>query len=144
MSHPIYARDVRRVAAPSEPRPDPAPPTRPAPGGIPEPEPGPFQDMPGWIWRAYLSAWAMLFGLFLVFFTTNTSATFMVIIASFFGAMAFGLPLALVAQKPTGCTRTKIIDTHCGPMSAGAAAAQIVLIPVGAVLGLVAFILLAM
>ena len=109
------------------------------------PEIGLFQDVPKWIWTTFLSAWALLFGLFIVFFTTNAAAAFVVTIAALFGLMAFGLPMTLAAQRKCGDHECRgIVQTHTGPLSAGAAAAQIVLVPIGAVIGLIAFITLAM
>jgi hypothetical protein len=106
---------------------------------------GLFQDVPKWIWTSFLSAWTLLFGLFIVFFTTNSAAAFVVTIAVLFVLMAFGLPMALAAQsKCQDYECMGIIHTHTGPLTVGAAAAQILLVPVGAVIGLIAFITLAM
>ncbi len=106
---------------------------------------GLFQDVPGWIWGTFLSAWAMFFGLMAVFFTTGGGAIFAVSIAVFFAGMAFGLPIAMAAQSNcAGYECSASIDTHTGPLSAVQAGVQITLIPVAAVLGLTAFIALAM
>ena len=63
--------------------------------GIQEASPKPkeiglFQDIPGWIWRIFFSAWATIFLLFLVVFTTNASATFVVTISALTGLMMLG------------------------------------------------------
>ena len=106
---------------------------------------GLFQDIPTWIWRIFFSAWATIFGLFLTIFTTNAEATFVVIISALTGGMAFGLPLPLAAQsRKDNVKSVSIVHTHTGPLSPPAAAAQIVLIPIGGVIGLTAFILFAM
>lgn len=111
----------------------------------PEPNSDVFGDIPRWIWIAFLSAWALLFGLFLVFFTTNGSATFMVVTAAFFALMTLGLPAALGTQtKRRQRPGQRIIATRSGPLPLSAAATQILLIPVGAVIGLIAFIILGM
>jgi len=108
-------------------------------------EAGLFQDIPPWIWRMFFHAWAMIFVLFLMVFTTNASATFVVTIAALTGLMILGLPAALAAQsRRSNVSYGNTIHTHTGPLSANAAAAQIVLIPVGGVIGLTAFILFAM
>jgi hypothetical protein len=109
------------------------------------PDASPFSDIPRPIWTAFLSAWAVLFGLFLIFFTTDGPATLAVVTASFFGLMLLGLPAALGAQakSPRG-VRSRFIVTRNGPLPNGAAATQILLIPVGAVIGLSAFIALAL
>lgn len=110
-----------------------------------EPNSDVFGDIPGWIWIAFLSAWALLFGLFLVFFTTNGEATFMVMTAAFFALMTLGLPAALSTQTKRGPHHgQRIIATRSGPLPLRAAATQILLIPVGAVIGLTAFIILGM
>jgi hypothetical protein len=104
----------------------------------------PFRDIPRWIWTIFLIAWATLFLLFPLFFATDSGAAFAVTIAILFAGMAFGLPIAMTAQAPrTDGRRTGPIVTRSGSLSQGAAATQILLIPVAAVLGLTAFILLA-
>ena len=109
------------------------------------PDMAPFADVPRAIWIAFLSAWALLFGLFVLFFTADGQAALMVVTASFFALMTLGLPAALCAQSTsTARDHRRIIDTRTGPLAIGAAATQILLIPVAAVVGLAAFILLAM
>jgi hypothetical protein len=107
-------------------------------------EPGPFQDIPKPIWIVFLSAWALLFSMFVVFFTVNAAASFVITIVALFTIMAFGLPAALAAQgRCEGHRCGKIVQTHTGPLSIGAAGAQIAAVPVCAVIGLTAFIILA-
>ncbi|HEU5483205.1 MAG TPA: hypothetical protein VFU80_08975 [Sphingomicrobium sp.] len=104
----------------------------------------PFRDIPRWIWVAFLCAWASVFGLFILFFATDGGARFAVTIASLFALMAFGLPMAMAGLSGSGDHKCGgIIQTRSGPLSAKAAAAQIVLIPFAAVMGLTAFIALA-
>ena len=129
------------AAAPSESdnadRPNPAPPRT-------VPEIGLFEDIPGWIWKAFLGAWAAFFGLMFVFFASSPTALFMVTVSSLFAVMLFGLTKALSAQSRCGdyfCDGA--IQTHTGPLSPHAAAAQIVLIPVAVAIGLIGFVLLA-
>ena len=109
------------------------------------PDIGLFRDIPRSVWVTFLSAWAMFFGLMILIFATDAAAMFVVTIAALFGAMAFGLPMALAAQSkcdPYDCKG--IVQTHTGPLSVRSAGAQIALIPVAAVIGLAAFILLAL
>ncbi|HEX6374685.1 MAG TPA: hypothetical protein VFZ91_03085 [Allosphingosinicella sp.] len=111
----------------------------------PPPNVGLFQDIPQWIWTIFLSAWAIFFGLMILFFATTSAAAFVVTIAALFGLMAFGLPMALAAQSQCGkhdCAG--MIDTHTGPLCAAAVGTQIALIPVAVVVGLIGFIVLAM
>ena len=109
------------------------------------PEPGPFQDIPRSIWTIFLSAWGLLFSMFVLFFTVNPAVSFVVTIAALFALMAFGLPMAMAAQaRCDGYKCSNIIQTHTGPLSVTAAGTQIVLVPVCAVFGLAAFITLAM
>jgi len=106
---------------------------------------GPFQDIPQGVWVLFLSAWACLFMLFVLFFTVTLEAAFVVTVAALFGLMAFGLPWVMARQgrcDGPGCRG--IVHTRTGPLSVTAAATQIVLIPVGAVIGLTAFIAFAM
>jgi len=104
-----------------------------------------FGDVPRSIWITFLSAWGLLFGLFLLFFTADAPSTLSVVTASFFGLMTLGLPGALGAfskSRSRGWPRT--VMTRNGPLPTRAAAAQILLIPFGAVIGLMLFVLLAL
>lgn len=106
---------------------------------------GLFGDIPSAIWMAFLSTWALLFGLFILFFTRDGPATLAVVTSSFFALMLLGLPAALRMQaRPTSHVRSRIVVTHNGPLPVGAAAIQILLIPVASVIGVTAFILLAL
>ena len=106
---------------------------------------GLFDDIPGWIWKVFLGAWGTFFGLMFVFFATSPTALFMTTVAVLFGLMTFGLIKALAAQSRCGdYTCEGAIDTHTGPVSARAAGAQIALIPVAVVIGLLGFVVLAM
>jgi hypothetical protein len=108
-------------------------------------EPGPFQDIPRPIWTIFLSAWGLLFGMFVLFFTANPAASFVVTISALFALMAFGLPMAMAAQaRCDGYKCPNIIQTYTGPLSAAAAGTQIVLVPVCAAFGLIAFVALAL
>ena len=107
--------------------------------------PGPFQDIPRAIWIIFLSAWGVLFTLFILFFTVTPEAAFVVTVAALFGLMAFGLPVVMATQgrcKSHECSRD-VVHTRTGPLSVIAAGTQIVLIPVAAVIGLAAFIAFA-
>jgi hypothetical protein len=120
-----FVRDDERTSAPSLP-------------------PSPFGDIPGPIWTAFLSTWALLFGLFLIFFTKDGPAAMSVVTASFFALMLLGLPAALGAQTLCPERQSKgSIQVHTGPISVGAAATQILLIPVASVIGLTLLIILA-
>lgn len=115
----------------------------------PAPEPklsvGLYGDIPRPIWVAFLSAWALVFVLFVLFFSTNGQATLMVLTASFFALMTLGLPAAL-GSVATSEKRPwpRVIVTHSGPLPVMAAAAQILLIPFAAVIGLIGFIAFGM
>jgi len=107
------------------------------------PKIGLFSDIPRWVWIVFLSAWALLFGLFVLFFATNGESRFAITIASLFALIAFGLPATLASQSDCGSHDCKgVIHTRSGPLTVRAAATQILLIPVGAVIGLTAFIIL--
>jgi hypothetical protein len=109
------------------------------------PDSGLFRDIPSSIWTAFLSAWALLFGLFLVFFTKDGPATLAVVTSSFFALMLLGLPAALGAQaKSPKRRRSRVIMTRNGPLPVRAAATQILLIPVASVIGVSLFVLLGM
>ena len=105
----------------------------------------PFRTSPKSIWSIFLSAWALLFTLFILFFTTTPAAAFVVTVAALFGLMAFGLPAVMAAQgRCEGHECSGIVHTRTGPLSVAAAGTQIVLIPVAAVIGLTAFVVLAL
>lgn len=104
-----------------------------------------FTDIPRSIWTAFLSAWAMLFALFIIFFSKDGQATISVVTASFFALMILGLPAALAAQSSGTSQRwPRVIMTRSGPLPVRAAATQILLIPVCAVFGVILFILVGM
>lgn len=106
---------------------------------------GLFRDIPSSIWIAFLSAWALLFGLFLAFFTKDGPATLAVLTSCFFALMLLGLPTALGAQaKSPPRRRARVIATHNGPLPFRAAATQILLIPVASVIGVTLFVILGM
>lgn len=110
-----------------------------------DPQPGPFQDIPGSIWAVFLSAWGLLFLTFALVFTVNPAATFVVTIAVGFALMAFGLPAVMAAQaRCDGFKCPTVIQTRTGPLSVAAAGAQIVAVPVCALIGLAAFIMVAL
>ena len=108
-------------------------------------EPGPFQDIPHSIWRIFLAAWATLFALFILFFAVNAAAAFVVTISSLFALIAFGLPSLMAALgRCEGHQCGDVIQTYTGPLTVAAAGVQIALIPIAAVIGLAAFIGLAL
>ena len=107
-------------------------------------DPGPFQDIPRWIWTLFLSGWSAIFLLFVLFFATDGGAAFAIAIDLMFLSMAFGLPLVMAAQGHCdGYECQEIIQTRSGPLSQRAAAVQIALIPIAAAFGLAACIILA-
>lgn len=109
------------------------------------PDEGLFGDIPRAVWIGFLSAWAMLFGLFLIFFTANGRAALDVVTSSFFALMILGLPAALAGLSKTPSRPwPRTIMTRSGPLPTRVAAIQILLIPVAAVIGLALFILLAL
>lgn len=106
--------------------------------------PGPFQDIPKWIWSIFLCGWGAIFLLFVLFFATDAGAAFAITIAVMFLFMALGLPIAMAAQGHCdGYECERIIQTRSGPLPQRAAAVQIALIPVAAAFGLMVFIILA-
>jgi hypothetical protein len=105
----------------------------------------PFNDVPGSIWTGFLGAWALMFGLFLVFFTKTGPATMAVVTACFFALMLLGLPAALSAQAGSAKQPHRtVVETHTGPVSVREAATQILLIPATGVIGLVILIIAVM
>ncbi len=104
---------------------------------------GLFDDVPTAIWKVFLTAWAVVFTLFALFFSTDRSAAFVIVISCFFAMMAFGLPIALAAQSRRIREPTGLIQTQSGPLTAWEAGAQIASIPVAAIIALACFILFA-
>jgi hypothetical protein len=104
-----------------------------------------FGDIPSSIWTAFLGSWALVFALFLLFFATDGPAALAVVTSCFFAMMILGLPATLAAQSKSAHRRwPKFVETRSGRLPVGAAATQILLIPVGAVIGLTAFVILAL
>ena len=104
---------------------------------------GLFDDIPTSIWKVFLTAWVVVFGLFVLFFATDRSAALAVAISCFFAMMAFGLPIALAGQSKRKRAPVRLVETHSGTLTAFEAGAQIASIPVAAVIALTCFILLA-
>ena len=108
-------------------------------------EPSVFGDIPRFVWVAYLSAWALLFGLFLAFFATDVPAALAVLTSTFFAFMLLGLPAALGAQaERVPRPPARVIVTGSGALPVSSAAIQILSVPVGACIGLTGFILFAL
>ncbi len=125
-------------------RPEPAPGTPSANEDVAAAPPGLFHDIPRWIWTAFLAGWAGFFLLMWLFFAVNSEATFAVVVAMLFGLMAFGLPIVMARQSNRARPRPiEVVHTHTGPVSVRAAAAQIAMIPIAVVIGLLGFILFA-
>jgi hypothetical protein len=104
---------------------------------------GLFDDIPSSIWKVFLTGWAVVFGLFAMFFSTDRSAAFAIVISCFFVMMGFGLPIALAAQSRHDRKPTDMVQTHSGSLTPFEAGAQIASIPVAAVIALTCFILFA-
>jgi len=104
-----------------------------------------FGDIPRPIWIAFLSSWAVFFGLFVLFFAGDGPATIAIVTSCFFALMILGLPAALGAQaRSPSRPWQRTVRTGSGSLPVGAAAAQILLIPVAGVIGLIGFIVLAL
>jgi hypothetical protein len=111
----------------------------------PPAEMAPFADIPHGVWIAFLSVWGLLFGIFIFAFATDGPAALVVLTATFFAIMTLGLPTVLCGHAKRATRQCpQVIATRNGPLPLAAAATQILLIPVGTVLGLTAFIVLAM
>jgi hypothetical protein len=104
---------------------------------------GLFDDVPTSVWKVYLTGWVVVFGLFALFFATDRSAAFVIVISCFFAMMGLGLPIALAAQSKRDHKPIRLVQTHSGPLTAFEAGAQIASIPVAAVIALTCFILFA-
>ena len=102
---------------------------------------GLFDDIPSVVWKVFLTGWATVFGLFVLFFATDRSAAFVIFISCSFAMMAFGLPMALASQSKRERKPGRMIETQSGPLTVWEAGAQIASIPVAAVMGLIALIL---
>jgi len=116
------------------------------------PNAGPFHDIPASIWAIFLAGWAGFFLLMFLFFAVDRESDFMVTVAILFGAMAFGVPIAMAKQarivmakhgRTTPERAGDVIHTHTGAVSVRAAAAQIALIPVAVFFGFLCFIIFA-
>jgi hypothetical protein len=108
-------------------------------------EPSVFGDIPRFGWIAYLSAWAFLFGLFVLFFAADGPAALAVLTSCFFACMLLGLPAALGTQAERAPRPSAgAIVTGSGTLPVSSAAIQILSVPVGACIGLAALILFAL
>ena len=104
---------------------------------------GLFDDVPRGVWKIFLALWVTLFSLFALFFATDRTAAFAIVISCMFAMMAFGLPIAMASQSRSDRPPSVTIYTCSGPLSVWEAGAQIISIPAAAVTALTAFILFA-
>ena len=90
-----------------------------------------FDDIPTGIRIGFAVAWIALFCLFWVFFAWGKEAVFAVTISTLFACIYFGLPVIMSRQtRPRARFEPDVIQTCTGPVSTGAAATQMLLIPV--------------
>ena len=104
-----------------------------------------FGDIPRPIWIAFLSSWALFFGLFVVFFAGDGPAAIAIVTSCFFALMILGLPAALGAQaRSPSRPWQRTVRTRCRSVPRRPRSCQILLIPVAGVIGLIGFIVLAL
>ncbi len=104
-----------------------------------------FTDIPGAIWTAFLGAWALLFGLFVVFFSGDGKATLAVVTSAFFATMILGLPASLASLTDHPARKwPRLIVSDRGSVPVWAGAMQLRLICVAVVCGIFLFIALAL
>lgn len=106
----------------------------------------PFTDLPGGIWRAFPAVWVAFFATLWWIFGGASESAYMVGVATAFGVVFFAIPMAMyrIARQPTALSGTGMVETLTGPLTAGAAAVQIVLVPLAVTLGLIAMAFLAL
>ncbi|MBS0476902.1 MAG: hypothetical protein JSR28_17365 [Proteobacteria bacterium] len=100
--------------------------------------------LPSWIWSAMIAEYAVFFTGLMFAVGRDREAIFMLVISICFAVMFFGTASALFAQKPVERPSafergSGDLQTWTGPMSRGAVAAQILVVP-----GCLAFFGLAM
>ncbi len=89
-------------------------------------------ELPMSIWYAMFVSYAVFFGSLLVVTGTDASALFMIVISIGYNVMYFGTAAVMNSVSPQIPVADVYgdIDTFTGPMSFGAAAAQILTVPI--------------
>jgi hypothetical protein len=95
------------------------------------------------VYRIALSCWVVFLAIFWMTFWISTNALFMVVIATFYGIMFFGVPYMLLRQVP-GSTKAKgplltflgqPFATNSGSIQGYEALLQVILVPLCLILG---------
>jgi len=107
------------------------------------------QMHPG-VYKIALACWMGLLGVFVLTFFSSANAMFMVVVDCVYAAMFFGIPWIFHRMTPPGETRPRDffsflsgrVDTIYGPVRAGEALLQVILVPLclgigGIVIGLI-------
>lgn len=89
-----------------------------------------FDDLPSGILGAFVGSWAVLLGLFWVFFAQGSAAQFALVIVTFFVLMFFAVPAIMIGQVvPKSKSEPGSINVHTGVLTERSAAIQVLLIP---------------
>lgn len=98
-------------------------------------------DMPPGVYKVAVFCWAAFMAVFWITFFFSTSALFMVIVGTVYAVMFFGVPYVMsrMAPKSSFPSMREFIhgrlDTFCGPIEAGEALLQVLLVPLALTVG---------
>jgi hypothetical protein len=117
-------------------------PAGPGPSATPQPEHS-GMEIPGWVWTTMMIGYAMFFLAIFAATGGGRSANFAIAVSILYTAMYFGTARALLKvrkneARPFTASPARFLQTWTGPMSEGAVAAQMLVVPV--VIGLFAVV----
>ena len=95
------------------------------------------------IYKLAVLNWAMLLVVFWVTFFVSANALFMVVVGTVYAAMFFGVPYVMSRMAPRPKSGFPSLnefiqgrlDTFCGPIEAGEALLQVILVPLSLTIG---------
>lgn len=111
----------------------------PETGIDPVPEPTDFADVPRGVWRMFGLAWLVFVGVMWIAFGGFAQGAYVVAVATFLTAVYFLLPSAMIRLgrwRARARNAAHGVETHTGRLSVGAAAVQILLLPVALTLAM--------
>ncbi len=103
-------------------------------------------DMHPGVYRLAIVCWAAFMAVFWITFFVSSSALFMVVVGTVYAAMFFGVPYVMSRMAPRPKSGFPSLnefiqgrlDTFCGPIEAGEALLQVILVPLSLTIGGVA------
>lgn len=98
----------------------------------PNPPERPMSELPPWAWKTLVGVWGAFFLVIVALFAGHSEVFFNLGVIFVFGAMFFGVPLALIRltrSKNQPAPQRTYLETLNGPMPRLQALAQMIMVP---------------